>query len=310
MRGQRCSEQTLPSRSRGINTLFGIQRSMTRVLLYVVAINLAMLFVFPLLSMLSLALQSVTDLVDPTVNWIPTAWYPQNITTAFTGLRYLSGLKNTGIICILSAIGQVVTCSMAGYAFGRFMLPGRDVLFAVVMLSFLVPPQTIIVPLFILFQRLGWIDTPLPFVVPSFFAHGLRGPLFVLIFSQFFRRLPSDLNDAAEIDGASPLRVFWQIMLPLAKPAIIVVLLFSVVWHWNDYFEPRMFLLSSGGFTLSLRLAGFQQSLAEVYMGSAPPETQPLRMAASLLVILPPLLLYAVAQKHFVESIERTGIVG
>ena len=162
MRGQRCSEQTLPSRSRGINTLFGIQRSMTRVLLYVVAINLAMLFVFPLLSMLSLALQSVTDLVDPTVNWIPTAWYPQNITTAFTGLRYLSGLKNTGIICILSAIGQVVTCSMAGYAFGRFMLPGRDVLFAVVMLSFLVPPQTIIVPLFILFQRLGWIDTPLP----------------------------------------------------------------------------------------------------------------------------------------------------
>ena len=99
-------------------------------------------------------------------------------------------------------------------------------------------------------------------------------------------------------------------MLPLAKPAIIVVLLFSVVWHWNDYFEPRMFLLSSGGFTLSLRLAGFQQSLAEVYMGSAPPETQPLRMAASLLVILPPLLLYAVAQKHFVESIERTGIVG
>src|SRR5262249_6452226 len=142
-------------------------------------------------------------------------------------------------------------------------------------------------PLFILYKNLGWLNSFFPFVVPPFFGHGLRGPLFILVFRQFFRGLPAELEDAASIDGANPLRTYWQIMLPLARPAILVVLLFSLVWHWNDYFQPSMFFFTQERFTLPMRLSILSSTLNQVTGGQGGEYfNEALSMAATLLVIL------------------------
>ncbi|MEW6230097.1 MAG: ABC transporter permease subunit, partial [Bacillota bacterium] len=156
------------------------------------------------------------------------------------------------------------------------------------------------------------IDTYWPFVAPSFLGQGLRGALFILIFRQFFRRLPWELEDAARIDGCNEFQTYYRIMLPLARPAILVTFLFSLVWHWNDFYEPMMYLMKLDKFTMPLRLRMLQTALVELYGGTAAAANlmnEPLVMAAALLVILPPLVLYMFTQRYFVESIERTGLV-
>jgi len=187
--------------------------------------------------------------------------------------------------------------------------------------SFLVPPQTLLVPLFQQFSNFGWINTFWPFIVPSALGHGLKGALFVLIFIQFFFRLPSVLEEAARIDGASAFRTFYQIMLPLARPAMLVVFLFSVVWHWNDVFYSNLYLRFPKYYNLSQTLglfngvgaAQFQAATAGLSnsqtIGAAPTLLNQV-MAASLLTILPMLVMYLFTQRYFVESVERTGIAG
>lgn len=281
-----------------------------RLLMYLVLINIAYTFLYPVLYMVSTSLMTIEDFVDPAVYYIPRAAYWENYKLAYEGMKYEVALKNSLIIALVSAVGQLVSCSMAGYGFARSKFPLRDFLFGLVIFTFIVPPQTIIVPLFILYRQLGWIDTYYPFIVPSFFAQGLRGPLFVIIFRQFFMRQPWELEDAARVDGCGSMGIFFRIMLPLSKPAMLVTFLFSLVWHWNDFYEPMMYLMKPQNFTVPLRLSILQSSLNEVTGGMANELfNEPLVMAACFLVVLPPLILYLFAQRHFVESIERTGLV-
>lgn len=286
------------------------QRGVSLALVYILLLDIAFAFLLPVIYMISSSLMTVQDFLDPGVYWIPRSLYLENLKWSFSGMDYLQGLKNSGIIVFFGTAGQVISCALAGYGFARFKFPGRDLLFMMVLFTFIVPPQTIIVPLFILYRQLGWIDTFLPFTVPAFFAHGLRGSLLVLIFRQFFRRQPYELEEAAYIDGSGPVRTFAQIMLPLARPAILVTFLFSLVWHWNDYYEPMMYLFKPQRFTVPLRLNILESGLQELTGGQAGDIfNEPLIMAASLLVVLPPLILYLLTQRFFVESIERTGLV-
>lgn len=279
-------------------------------LIYLMLINIAFAFLLPVIYMGSTSLKTIQDFVDPGVYWIPRQAYWENLTLAFEGMRYTIALKNSMTIVFFGAIGQIVSCGLAGYGFARFQFPGRDLLFLFVLFTFIVPPQTIIVPLFILYRKLGWIDTFLPFTVPAFFAHGLRGSLFILIFRQFFKRQPYELEEAARVDGCGPFRTFGQIMLPLARPALLVTFLFSLVWHWNDFYEPMMYLMKPQNFTVPLRLSILQASLNEITGGQANELfNEPLIMAACFLVVIPPLILYVFTQRFFVESIERTGLV-
>jgi multiple sugar transport system permease protein len=281
-----------------------------RLLMYLMLINIAFTFLFPVLYMISTSLKTIEDFVDPAVYYIPRIVNWENYTLAYQGMKYELALKNSLIIAGVAAIGQLVSCAMAGYGFGRNKFPGRELLFMLVIFTFIVPPQTIIVPLFILYRKLGWIDTYYPFTIPTFFAQGLRGPLFVIIFRQFFMRQPWELEDAARVDGCGALRIFFKIMLPLSKPAMVVSFLFSLVWHWNDFYEPMMYLMKPQNFTVPLRLSILQSSLNEVTGGMAGEFfNEPLVMAACFLVVLPPLVLYLFTQRHFVESIERTGLV-
>ncbi|MBE3578027.1 MAG: carbohydrate ABC transporter permease [Limnochordales bacterium] len=312
-----------------------LQSWVAKAFIYLVLIDISFIFLSPVIYMVSTSLKTVADVIDPTVYWVPTTFNLDNFKLSWQALKYfpswqaiteawtqggLAALKDlimtesaaarSTVIAVLAAIGQVISCSLVGYGFARCKFPGRELLFMLAMFTFLVPPQTIIIPLFIVYKQLGWIDTYLPFIVPSFLANGLRGAIFIFIFRQFFRGLPWELEDAARMDGAGWFTMFWRVMLPLAKPAIVVSFLFSLVWHWNDYFEPTIYLMNQEKFTLPLRLSIFWTGLEEVTGGQASRfYNEPLIMAASFLVIVPPLILYIFTQRLFVESVERTGLV-
>ncbi|MGQ9631539.1 MAG: carbohydrate ABC transporter permease [bacterium] len=276
----------------------------SRVILYWLLINTSFILLYPLIYMLSTSLMTLEDFNDPSITWVPIHFVWRNFIEAFNQLKYPEAFVNSSIITLTSAIGQVLSCSLIGYGFARIKFPGRDFLFFLVILIMIVPPQTIIVSLFILYSRLKWIGTYWPFIAPSFFGFGMRGALFIFIFRQFFKGFPWELEEAARVDGAGTFGIYWRIMLPLSKPAIITVFLFSFVWHWNDYYEPMMYLETANQFTLMLRLNVLWATQVEGnYVFS-----QVHIMAACLLVILPSLILYLFTQRFFVESIERTGL--
>ena len=282
-----------------------------RLATYIILINVCFVFLFPVIYMFSTSLKTVADLADLTVLWIPRTFFWRNYELAISGMLYWQAARNSVIISLGSGILQTIACSFVAYGFARIPFPGRDILFLLVLFTFLVPPQTIIVPLFILYRNLGFMDTYFPFLMPALFGHGLRGALFILVFRQFFKNLPYELEDAARIDGAGPFSVYWRIMLPLAAPAIIVVFLFSLVWHWNDFFEPTIYLFDQNNFTLPLRLSILSAALLQMLAGQGAGDefNEAVIMAASFLVIMPPLVVYLFTQRYFVESVDRTGLV-
>lgn len=278
--------------------------------IYAVLSCIAFLYLQPLLYMMSTMMKNLVDLLDPTVQWFPRVWYFDNLVKAWQGLEYPKAFANTLLVALLGSLLQVAACAVAGYALARLPFPGRKLVFFLVVLTFLVPPQIIIIPLFIIFSKFGWMNTPLVFIVPALLGHGLKSALFIIIFRQFFQTLPAALEEAAKIDGATTWRLFLRIMLPLAKPACLVVFLFSFIWYWNQHYQPAMFLTDSY-IPLSIRLNGLEQVLLgrRGYSESIKVLTEGVKMAGAFLIILPPLVLYLVAQRWFVEGIEKTGLI-
>jgi multiple sugar transport system permease protein len=281
---------------------------LVRAVVLLLLVDVAFIFLLPVLRLISTSLMHVMDLYDPTVEWIPRRWAWENYSRAFLALEYPLSFKNTVLVAGACAVLQTISCAVVGYGFARIRFPGQDWLFMLVLFAMIVPPQAIIIQLFILYGELGWLDTYLPFIVPSALGMGLRGALFVFIFRQFFKGMPWELEDAARIDGAGPLRVFFNIMLPPAQPAIVVVFLFAFVWHWNDSLEPSIYLNRAEKFFLPQRLTVVEMALENLRFHAM--WGTGVIMAAALLVILPLLVLYLFTQRYFVESIERTGLIG
>lgn len=285
---------------------------------YVVIFSLAFVFIYPMLFLVSQSLMQGDDITDATVQWIPKSFSLANFIYARDFMGYWLHLKNSILISLVGAVLQLIGCSLAGYGFARYKFPGYRLWIALLLLTFLVPPQSIIVPLYMLYSDLHWRGTYLPFFVPALFGHGLRGSLYVMVFMQTFRGLPHQLEEAARIDGAGAFRTFTMIMLPLARSAILVVFLFSIVWHWNDTFFPGFYLNQDKDFTLNQKLgaltvANDMNSVGQVddddALAQLPTNYQKI-MAAALITILPLLILYLFTQRYFVESVERTGIAG
>jgi len=278
-------------------------------IIYAVLLDIAYLYLNPLFYMVSTMFKNTVDLLDPAVRWIPRTLEWNNIKLAWQGLNYLDALKNSLIISGVGAIFHVIACSLAGYAFAKYKFPGKTILFGLLIFSFLIPPQTIIIPLFMLIKNLGWMGTKFAIIGQAMFGHGIRGSLFVIIFIQFFRTLPKELDEAARIDGASSLRIFFRIVAPLAKPAILVVFLFSFIWHWNETYLTSL-VIGSGNTPLTLSLSNLQAVLKGLYENETDNLfNETIRMAASFLIIIPPLIIYAIGQRWFVEGVERTGLV-
>ena len=299
---------------------------------FLLLIGICYIFLFPVIYMLSVAVRGPDTVNDPSVVWIPREFSLDSIKTAIDILEYPRAITTTLIIAVASTVGSLISCSLAGYGFARSKFREKNIAFALVMLTIIVPPQPTIISSFVNYRNfdcfgilklvhlifpsvdagINLINTPWTFILPAFFGAGLRAGLFIYIFRQFFAGMPKDLEEAAMIDGCGALRTFVQVMLPLAKSAFITVLLFSFVWHWNDYVQAAMYFNDNQ--PISVMLNQMQSLLQDAKLfnvvTNTPDEIRTYLQAGCLLTILPPLVLYVFTQRFFTESIERTGIVG
>lgn len=286
--------------------------------LYLVLFDLAFVFLYPFITMILDAFKSDADLLNSTVKWIPTELTWVNFKLAFKELNYLSYLKNSVIIVVVATLGHAIVCSFIGYGFARYNFRGKGVMFAGVILSMLVPAQVIIFPSYIMYSEVGFLDTYLPLLIPCFFGFGLRGGFYIFLFRQFFVGLPHEMEEAARIDGCGPLKTYARIMLPMSKSSILVCTVLSVVWHWNDSFEPSIYLNSAPHLRLLTaiipdmyeKLALFSEEAVEGVQAADLVINQGTVMAATFLVILPLLVIYMFVQKQFMEGVERSGLTG
>jgi ABC-type glycerol-3-phosphate transport system permease component len=277
-------------------------RRLGTAVLYLIAIVTAVIFGLPFIWTIGSSLKPITELfIFPPTLW-PTTPRWQNYQDVFTIAPFLRFILNTVIITGLAMFGQILSASAVAYGFSRFRFPGRDGLFLLVLGTMMLPWQVTIVPTFLLFRYFGWINTYLPLIIPSYFG---GGAFFIFLLRQFFMTIPRDLDEAAKIDGASSVRVFWNIILPLSTAAIATVAIFSFIEHWNDFIGPLIYLNTTTKFTVSLGLRYF---VANPFESDEPREA--ILMAASLIVAAPPLILFFAAQKYFVQGIVTTGLKG
>jgi len=206
---------------------------------------------------------------------------------------------NTFAVTLLATLRTVLSASFVAYGFARFKSRYNNLLFTAVLATLMLPSQVTLVPTYLLFTKMGWLDTLKPLIVPSFFGGGAFN---IFLLRQFFRSIPKDLDEAADIDGANAFQIYYKILLPAIKPALITVALMSITFHWNDYMSPLIYLNSDQNFTLAIGLQFFQNSF-----GSS--QIQML-MAVSLITVIPVLILFFVGQRHFVQGITMTGIKG
>jgi len=270
-----------------------------RMLLYVTVITLSFAFALPLLWMFVTALKD-----DPDVFRLPPVWIPrpirwQNFAEALTIIPFGMHLLNTLKIAVPVVIGTVLSCSLVAYGFARIDFPGRTFLFFVCLATMMLPFQVRMIPLYIRFSVMGWLNSYRPLIVPAFF--GGAYPIFLL--RQFFMTIPQELSDAARIDGCSELMIFWRIVLPLAKPSLAVVGLFTFMGSWDNYLGPLIYLNDAKLYPLSVALRGFQSEFWEEHLWQY-------MMAASATTIAPVIVIFYVAQRTLVEGITVTGIKG
>jgi multiple sugar transport system permease protein len=269
-----------------------------RFLTVALLVLLAIIVLSPLGWMVSTALKERQQIFTYPPEWIPSPVLWSNFresTSVYPFGRYAS---NTLIIATLNVIGVVTTASMAAYAFARLRFPGRDLIFMILLSTLMLPFAVLMIPRYIQFRELGWLDSWLPLIVPNWFGGSV---FFIFLLRQFFRTIPRDLSDAAKLDGASEFRIYWQIVLPLSKPALAVVAVFVFLDTWNDFLGPLIYITSPSKYTVSLGLSQF--------MGNYTSQWSYL-MAASTLTIVPPILLFLLAQRYFVHGVVLTGVKG
>jgi multiple sugar transport system permease protein len=266
-----------------------------KALAFLVVVGLAALFVFPMIWMGITSLKSVAEVYADPVVWWPHHLIFHNFVEAWHYFPFLHDALNTAEITIPFTVGTTVSSAFVAYGFGVLAWRGREVTFYVVLATMMIPTWVTIVPLYILFNKIGWVDTFKPLVVPAFFGD----PFSIFLLRQFFRRLPRDLINSARIDGASHLRIFMNIVVPISKPALAVVALFAFVYGWTDFFNPLVYLSSPSKNTLQLGLLAF---FSHYYVN------WPGYMAGSVMVLLPVMILFAATQKTFIEGITFQGL--
>jgi len=265
---------------------------------YIIICVLVFIFVFPLLWIFSTALKTRDQLFvyPPVLIPKPVAW--DNFKKAINAIPFLLYLKNTLIIVVFSLLGDIISSSFVAYGFSRIDWPGRDILFLVLLGTMMIPYQVTLIPLFIVYRMIGWVNTFFPLTVPSFFA---TAAFHVFLLRQFYHTIPKDLSDAAYIDGCSDLRIWWKIILPLAKPALVTVGIFNFINHWNDFLGPLIYLQEDKKYTLAIGLYAFRNEFGTDWN---------LMMAAAILMVIPLVALFLSAQKVFVSGITLTGLKG
>lgn len=259
--------------------------------------GVAILFLIPFLWMLSSSLKPNYQIFEVPPRWLPNPPRWENYVEALTILPFPLYIRNTTIITLLTIVGHLLSCTVIAYAFARLRAPGRDFLFVVMLATMMLPYPVTMVPLYVLFNRLGWINTFLPLVVPAY----LGIPFYIFLMRQFFLTIPRDFEDAARIDGANTLQIIGRIMLPMAMPALATVTIFTFQATWNDFLAPLIYLQRPELYTVTLGLQFFRSTYTTnwAYL-----------MAASLVTTLPVIVVFFAAQRYFIEGITLTGVKG
>lgn len=273
------------------------RRIVFRGLALLIAVAGAVLMLIPLAWLVSTSLKPDDQLFAYPPVWIPRSLNWQNYVGAWNYAPFGRYLLNTLTITGFAVVGTLVSSSLVAYGFARGRFPGRDLLFALLLSTLMLPNIVTLIPLFLTFKTLGWINTFWPLIVPSYFA----SPFYVFLLRQFFLSLPLEIDDAAAIDGASTLQVLGWIILPLSKPALASVAIFSITFHWNDFLGPLIYLNDDSKRTMALGLYNFlsEHTAQWGYL-----------MAASVLMVLPMFVLFFFAQKYFIQGIVTSGFGG
>ncbi|MGQ9632244.1 MAG: carbohydrate ABC transporter permease [bacterium] len=261
----------------------------------------AIFTLIPFAWMVSSSLKDLGSVYIFPPRWIPRPILWSNYIKVWSAAPFLRFFMNTAIITSGTIVGSVLSCSIVAYGFARLRAPGRNIIFIIVLSTMMLPFQVTMIPLYIIFNSLKWINTFRPLVVPSFFG----SPFFIFLLRQFFMTIPLEMDDSAKIDGCGIFGIYWRIILPLAKPALATVAIFNFMWTWNDFMGPLIYLQSTDKFTLALGLNFFRTA------GSAYGTTEwNLLMAASIITLVPCIVLFFFAQRYFIQGVVITGVKG
>ncbi len=297
-----------------------------KILRAITVIGICFIIVFPTIQKLSLAIMVENDVYDPTVMYVPKTFTLINFSKAAEYMKFGEAFINSLFFSTVNALLQTISAIMVGYGLARFPFKGRNILFFIVIMTLIIPPQTLMLPLYLQFKSFDFfglltlfgmegirlLDSSIPFMILSATSVGLKSGLFIFLTRQQFKGMPKELDEAASIDGAGTFCVFSRIMLPSALPTAVTIFLFSFVWQWNDTFYSSMFLLNKKILSTSL-----QGLIHTVIAASNDPSggfsrvmAEQINNAGVILFIVPLIILFLFAQKQFVQSIERSGLVG
>ncbi len=281
-----------------------LRRHAGRALLYVLVVGAAVLFTLPFLWTILSSLKTPAELFTYPPVWLPAKPQPRNYAEVFNRVTFARWLANSALIALASTVGAVISSALVGYSFARFRYPGRDLLFMITLSTMMLPIEVTLIPLYLLFTKIGWLDSYKPLIVPSFFG---GGAFLIFLMRQFFMSIPKDLDEAARIDGASYLRIFAQILLPLSVPALATAAILTFMGQWDSFLYPFIFLNDKLKYTVAIGIRYFQ---AVAGNADSMEHTEHLLMAASIMMTAPIILLFFLAQRFFVRGIVMSGIKG
>lgn len=270
---------------------------LTKLFIYTILLFGSVVVLIPFVWMISTSLKIPSQVFTWPIEWIPKPIKFSNYYEAMTVRPFGTYFLNTTIITSLAVFGQVIASSLVGYSLARLKWRGKNIVFALIMSTLLLPEIVKLIPTFILFSKLGWVNSFLPLTVPQFFGHAFN----IFLFRQFFMSLPLELDEAAKVDGCSLFGIYWRIILPLSKPVIGIVSIYTLRHNWNDFLQPLIYLNDTKLWTITLGLRAFQQEFNIDWS---------LLMAASVVTMLPIIVLFVIAQKYFIQGIVFTGVKG
>lgn len=274
-----------------------VRSNIHKTVIFIILLAGAFLFFAPVFWMLVTALKPNQLVFDGRL--IPSAAEWNNFQAAWSEAPFALYARNTLIVSTISTVGTVISSSLVAYSFARLRFPGKNILFGFLLATMLLPSVVTFIPQYILWSKLGYVDSYVPLTVPAWFGSSF----FIFLLRQFYRGIPTELSDAARIDGAGEVRIWWQIIMPLARPALTAVAIFAFTGAWEDYFGPLIYLNTESKFTLQLGLQVFEASAGGI------PQWNYL-MAVGLIIMLPVIIFYFFGQRYFIEGVTLTGLAG
>ncbi len=277
-----------------------LSKRVSRILTYIFVSALALLMIYPLIWMISASFKP-EDLIFANFNLSSPQWTLQNYTDGWNALDYpfTQFFVNSLIICLGAMLGNIISCSMAAYAFARLRIKFKSFWFALMLGSIMLPAHALIVPQYILFKNLGWVNTFLPMIVPKFLA---TDAFFIFLMIQFIRNIPLELDDAAKMDGCGMFNFYWRIIMPLAMPALVTTAIFTFIWTWSDFFTQLIYLNDTSLYTIPLALSTFLDSTGNSAYGQL--------LAMSLLSLVPIIGFFLAFQRLLLDGISTSGLKG